>query len=45
MISSNIRKTDAPLKDGVVDPLNRDEPREKPIITKRLLQLAAVEAY
>lgn len=33
------------MRDGKIDPLDRSEPREKPEITKRLLQLAAVEAY
>ena len=31
--------------DGVVDPLERDEPLEKPEMTDKLLKLAGVEAY
>ncbi|GIZ45512.1 hypothetical protein CKM354_000867500 [Cercospora kikuchii] len=41
----NIRETGPPLRNGKECPLNRHEPLEKPEITKRLLQLAAVEAY
>lgn len=33
------------MRNGEVDPLNRTEPLEKPEINKRMLQLAAVEAY
>ncbi|KAF7188982.1 putative phytanoyl-CoA dioxygenase [Pseudocercospora fuligena] len=42
---TNIHEQGPPLRNGVEDPLNRYEPLEKPEITKRLLQLAAVEAY
>lgn len=41
----NIRETGPPMRNGKECPLNRHEPLEKPEITKRLLQLAAVEAY
>ncbi|EGP86303.1 unnamed protein product [Zymoseptoria tritici ST99CH_3D1] len=41
----NIRETGLPMRNGEVDPLNRTEPLEKPEINKRMLQLAAVEAY
>jgi hypothetical protein len=33
------------LGEGVVDPLSRDEPREKPDVTDQLLKLAAVKPY
>lgn len=36
---------DPPKRNGIVDPMNRTEPREKPMITDRVLQLAAVKAY
>ncbi|KAI5362364.1 putative phytanoyl-CoA dioxygenase [Septoria linicola] len=41
----NIHEQGPPLRNGVEDPLNRYEPLEKPEVTKKLLQLAAVEAY
>jgi hypothetical protein len=41
----NIHKAGPPLRNGVEDPMNRSEPREKPIITDRILQLAAVKSY
>ena len=41
----NIHKMGPPMRDGKVDPKNRTEPLEKPEITDRLLQLAAVKAY
>lgn len=42
---TNIHKAGPPLRDGKEDPMNRKEPREKPIITDRLLQLAGAKAY
>ncbi|KAI4658820.1 uncharacterized protein J4E79_006579 [Alternaria viburni] len=41
----NIRKQGPPERDGKPDPQNRTEPLEKPIVTDRILQLAAVKAY
>lgn len=41
----NIRKQGPPERDGKPDPQNRTEPLEKPVITDRILQLAAVKAY
>jgi len=41
----NIHKQGPPMRDGKEDPLNRSEPREKPEVTERILQLAAVQAY
>lgn len=41
----NIRQQSKAKRDGVVDPQERDEPLEKPELTDRLLQLAAVKAY
>ncbi|TKA81740.1 hypothetical protein B0A55_01120 [Friedmanniomyces simplex] len=41
----NIRRQGPPLRNGVVDALDRSEPREKPEVTDRILQLAAVKAY
>jgi hypothetical protein len=42
----NIHKQGPPLRNGVECPLNtRTEPLEKPILTDRILQLAAVKAY
>ncbi|KAI6811471.1 hypothetical protein KC332_g11725 [Hortaea werneckii] len=41
----NIHKQGPPLRNGVEDPLNRSEPREKPEMTNRVLQLAGVKAY
>lgn len=41
----NIRHQAKAKRDGVVDPQERDEPLEKPELTERLLQLAAVKAY
>ena len=41
----NIRVQGPVERDGKPDPQNRTEPFEKPIITDRILQLAAVKAY
>jgi hypothetical protein len=42
---TNIRKQGPVERDGKLDPQNRTEPLEKPELTDRLLQLAAVKAY
>ena len=40
-----LRPLKAHLPDGSLDPLNRDEPLEKPEMTDRLLKLAGVKPY
>jgi hypothetical protein len=39
------KKTDALLDDGTIDPKSRSEPREKPVLSDKLLRLAGVKAY
>jgi len=41
----NIHETGPPMRNGKLCPHNRTEPREKPELTDRVLQLAAVRAY
>lgn len=41
----NIHPHRKAMRDGEIDPQERDEPLEKPVLTDRLLQLAAVKAY
>ncbi|KAJ5701954.1 hypothetical protein N7488_009502 [Penicillium malachiteum] len=41
----NIRGHGKAMIDGEVDPLEKDEPLEKPVLTDRLLQLAGVKPY
>ncbi|PYH68358.1 phytanoyl-CoA dioxygenase family protein [Aspergillus vadensis CBS 113365] len=41
----NIHGHGKAMVDGKVDPLERDEPLEKPVMTDRLLQLAGVKSY
>lgn len=41
----NIHLTGEPMRNGKECPHNRKEPIEKPIITDRILQLAAVKSY
>ncbi|KAK8223776.1 hypothetical protein HDK77DRAFT_44631 [Phyllosticta capitalensis] len=41
----NLRQQGPPLRDGKVDPQNRDKPLEPPVLTDRLLQFAGVKAY
>jgi len=41
----NIHETGPPMRNGKLCPHNRTEPREKPELTDRVLQLAAVKAY
>ncbi|KAJ5370513.1 uncharacterized protein N7496_006605 [Penicillium cataractarum] len=41
----NIHRQGAPMRNGEVDPLDRKEPLEKPVLSDRLLQLAGVKAY
>ncbi|KAK8159714.1 hypothetical protein IWX90DRAFT_390525 [Phyllosticta citrichinensis] len=41
----NLRVQGPPLRDGKLDPQNRDRPLEPPEMTDRLLQLAGVKAY
>ncbi|CAG8918562.1 unnamed protein product [Penicillium salamii] len=41
----NIHGHGKAMVDGKIDPLERDEPLEKPILTDRLLQLAGVKPY
>ena len=33
------------MVNGKLDPLERDEPLEKPVLTDQVLKLAAVKAY
>ncbi|KAJ0278310.1 hypothetical protein COL940_007313 [Colletotrichum noveboracense] len=40
-----LRDMQARLSDGTVDPRNRSEPLEKPILSDQLLRLAGVKAY
>jgi ectoine hydroxylase-related dioxygenase (phytanoyl-CoA dioxygenase family) len=39
------KKTEAKLDDGSIDPRSRDEPREKPELSDKLLRLAGAKAY
>ncbi|KAI9661857.1 MAG: hypothetical protein M1821_009096 [Bathelium mastoideum] len=41
----NIHRQGPPLRNGVVDPLQRSEPLNKPAVSDRMLRLAAVQAY
>ncbi|KAB8210431.1 Clavaminate synthase-like protein [Aspergillus parasiticus] len=41
----NIHRHGPPMRDGVIDPQNRTEPLEKPVLSDRLLQLAGVKDY
>lgn len=41
----NIHRQGPPMRNGEIDPLDRKEPLEKPVISDCLLQLAEVKAY
>lgn len=41
----NVHRQGAPMRNEQVDPLDRKEPLEKPVLSDRLLQLAGVKAY
>jgi hypothetical protein len=41
----NIHQARPPMRDGEIDPHNRTEPCEKPVVTDQILKLAGVMAY